>query len=136
MGLRAQARRKEVNEVKEELWGIDDPKERRRIERAAKARFSSIGPLFLVMVLIAILGAAIGILLRAFVPQLDFLGAAIAILMVFPMYNRREAIRLRRERIEVLRSLGRCVNCGYLLNTVSDAQCPECGLRKDAKAMS
>jgi hypothetical protein len=85
----------------DELWGIDDPKERRRIDRAAKSRFSSIGPLLLSMLLVGIVGVVIMRLLRPYFPSTataDFVGIVVAVYVPMAWFGRWEVGRSGADR--------------------------------------
>ena len=125
-------------EFDEGLWGIDDPRVVKSIWHACWVRQSSI-----VWLVGGLLAGGAGVGLIAFVVTrvlggpgwLGTLTAMIGVgvmVHVITVYGRK---RLMRALPEVLRSMGRCVRCGYKLDVdAASASCPECGLGTNTTA--
>jgi Flp pilus assembly protein TadB len=125
-------------EFDEALWGIDDPRVVKSIWRACWVRQSSIVWLFGVF-----LAGCAGVGLITFVVtdvlggpgwlgSITFVLSVAASVHIFDVQCRR---RLMRALPEVLRSMGRCVRCGYQLDVdAASASCPECGLETEMTA--
>jgi Flp pilus assembly protein TadB len=115
-----------------ELWGIDDPQELQRIERAVNARTRSYFRVFLYVGGSGLLAAGIGRFLAPHYPTLATLAVIIVFAFGLLVYLAGEFARYLRAKAEVLRSMGRCLNCGYKLEPSKRRSCPECGRSIDS----
>lgn len=113
-----------------ELWGIDDPREARRIERAANDRARSRFRVLLYLGGFGALAAGIGKLLTPYYPIFANVAALIVFVLGLLIYCAGEFSRYLRAKDEVLKSMGRCLSCGYKLEPSKEAPCPECGRLK------
>ena len=111
--------------VEQMLGGIDDPElvrsmKRRYVFQTRSADFALLIAVVVAWTLHKVLRQLIG----------DNLGLsillAVAVGGVARAFIRRRA---RKALQEVLRSMGRCESCGYLLDASTADRCPECGER-------
>lgn len=113
-----------------ELWGIDDPLIARSIERMCYERSASVKSVLWTALWIGVMTGAVsaGVVLALGIRGWRLYGAQVAVVAlgcVAAVWWRR--VRVARVLPEILRSIGRCTNCGYKFDTNSDRGCPECG---------
>lgn len=115
----------------EALWGIDDPKERRRLALRASLRGRTLHRLFIHVVILLGAGLAFGGLVAVIETTANIrmnsidgwlTGALFGGLSVY-IANRHR----RRELPHVLHADGRCTRCGYRVADTGVNACPECG---------
>ena len=115
--------------LEDELWGIDDPVVVDSIRRACIWRSTTIAPALGLMG-ICICGAAVVELVKyvlawyAWPEYVTVMVATAAGVRIGTAHLRRCAMRALPD---VLRSMGRCTDCGYKLDAVTSERCPECG---------
>lgn len=116
--------------LEENLSGIDDPKVLRSIERRCFWRGPIYGPVLTVALPVTLGLCLVVRILAAYVPAfadhrdiLRFVAIGIGGLIAGKLISRGAQKMLP----EVLRSMGRCESCGYLLAGSTAERCPECG---------
>lgn len=121
--------------MSEDLWGIDDPQEVQRIERAANTRARSHIRVFLYLGVSGAFAAVFIKLLVPYYPVFGLVAAGAVFLFGLLAYFAGEFSRYLRAKSEVLASMGRCLNCGYKLEAREEALCPECGRSRSAESV-
>ena len=130
------------------LWGIDDPATIIEIERAcgsvrhmgarpskraSKRLILGIICAFVVVGLASYLASRYGAVGRGW--EWCVIGVAIGVAYshLTVWWAERPAMKALPE---VLRSMGRCMNCGYKLDPETDKKCPECGRAGEDRSSS
>ena len=113
--------------IDQDLWGVDDPSELASIRRKCLYASNTLGAVGLCLLLLSVCLGVLGGAVSELLPGLRFGAWLIPGALGVPIlswYWRRSA---RRELPHVLRSMNRCVTCGYDLSECSASKCPECG---------
>lgn len=111
------------------LSGIDDPELDTSIRRAASRSVSTLRSTFENFFYYGIAWATATALSELFsAPVLiRYLAQLVSIMIVCWILGRRQNRRLEAAIRDILRSTGRCEQCGYQRHASNSALCPECG---------